>query len=207
MGALHFISTGRQTADEFAAICARIHPYADAIHIREKEKTAREVAEFVAALLYAGVPPQKIIVNDRVDVAAVYGVKGVQLAYHSLPVRAVRRSFPDLTVGCSVHSLTEAKQAEEDGAHFCLYGHMFPTASKPGLPPRSIDSLREMAASVCIPVIAIGGIHAGNACRVMEAGAAGVAVLSAVFLAPDPVVEARRLAQIVRGERKNGGTL
>ncbi|MED4271331.1 thiazole tautomerase TenI [Geobacillus stearothermophilus] len=207
MGALHFISTGRQTADEFAAICARIHPYADAIHIREKEKTAREVAEFVAALLYAGVPPQKIIVNDRVDVAAVYGVKGVQLAYHSLPVRAVRRSFPDLTVGCSVHSLTEAKQAEEDGAHFCLYGHMFPTASKPGLPPRSIDSLREMAASVCIPVIAIGGIHAGNACRVMEAGAAGVAVLSAVFLAPDPVVEARRLAQIVRGERKNGGPL
>ncbi|MED0653812.1 thiazole tautomerase TenI [Anoxybacillus geothermalis] len=207
MGALHFISTGRQTADEFAAICARIHPYADAIHIREKEKTAREVAEFVAALLYAGVPPQKIIVNDRVDVAAVYGVGGVQIAYHSLPVRAVRRSFPDLTVGCSVHSLTEAKQAEEDGAHFCLYGHMFPTASKPGLPPRSIDSLREMAASVCIPVIAIGGIHAGNACRVMEAGAAGVAVLSAVFLAPDPVVEARRLAQIVRGERKNGGTL
>lgn len=207
MGALHFISTGRQTANEFAAICARIHPYADAIHIREKEKTAREVAEFVAALLYAGVPPQKIIVNDRVDVAAVYGVGGVQIAYHSLPVRAVRRSFPDLTVGCSVHSLTEAKQAEEDGAHFCLYGHMFPTASKPGLPPRSIDSLREMAASVCIPVIAIGGIHAGNACRVMEAGAAGVAVLSAVFLAPDPVVEARRLAQIVRGERKNGGTL
>ncbi|WJQ00831.1 thiazole tautomerase TenI [Geobacillus stearothermophilus] len=207
MGALHFISTGRQTADEFAAICARIHPYADAIHIREKEKTAREVAEFVTALLYAGVPPQKIIVNDRVDVAAVYGVGGVQIAYHSLPVRAVRRSFPDLTVGCSVHSLTEAKQAEEDGAHFCLYGHMFPTASKPGLPPRSIDSLREMAASVCIPVIAIGGIHAGNACRVMEAGAAGVAVLSAVFLAPDPVVEARRLAQIVRGERKNGGTL
>ncbi|MGG3007784.1 thiazole tautomerase TenI [Geobacillus stearothermophilus] len=207
MGALHFISTGRQTADEFAAICARIHPYADAIHIREKEKTAREVAEFVTALLYAGVPPQKIIVNDRVDVAAVYGVGGVQIAYHSLPVRAVRRSFPDLTVGCSVHSLTEAKQAEEDGAHFCLYGHMFPTASKPGLPPRSIDSLREMAASVCIPVIAIGGIHAGNACRVMEAGAAGVAVLSAVFLAPDPVVEARHLAQIVRGERKNGGTL
>lgn len=59
MGALHFISTGRQTADEFAAICARIHPYADAIHIREKEKTAREVAEFVTALLYTGVPPQK----------------------------------------------------------------------------------------------------------------------------------------------------
>ncbi|ASS87905.1 thiamine phosphate synthase [Geobacillus lituanicus] len=207
MGALHFISTGRQTADEFAAICARIHPYADAIHIREKEKTAREVAEFVTALLYTGVPPQKIIVNDRVDVAVVYGVGGVQIAYHSLPVRAVRRSFPDLTVGCSVHGSEEAKQAEQDGAHFCLYGHIFPTASKPGLPPRGLDSLAEIVAAVSIPVIAIGGIHAGNACRVMEAGAAGVAVLSAVFLAPDPVVEARRLAQIVRGERKNGGTL
>lgn len=199
MGILHFISTGRQTADEFAAICAHVHPYADFIHIREKEKTARETAEFVTALLRVGVPLQKIIVNDRVDVAAVYGVKGVQLAYHSLPVRAVRRSFPDLTVGCSVHGSEEAKQAEQDGAHFCLYGHIFPTDSKPGLPPRGLDSLAEIAAAVSIPVIAIGGIHAGNARRVLEAGAAGVAVLSAVFFAADPVAEAKRLADIVKG--------
>ncbi|KJE26005.1 thiamine monophosphate synthase/TENI family protein [Geobacillus kaustophilus] len=198
MGILHFISTGRQTADEFAAICAHVHPYADFIHIREKEKTAREVAEFVTALLRAGVPPRKIVVNDRVDVAVVYGVKGVQLAYHSLPVRAVRSSFPDLMVGCSVHGLEEAKQAENDGAHFCLYGHIFSTDSKPGLPPRGLDSLAEIAAAVSIPVIAIGGIHAGNARQVLEAGAFGVAVLSAVFFAADPVAEAKRLADIVK---------
>ncbi|NNU88526.1 thiazole tautomerase TenI [Geobacillus sp. MR] len=201
MGTLHFVSNGRQTADEFAAICQHIHPYADCIHIREKEKTAREVAAFVTALLRVGVPPQKIIVNDRVDVAAVYGVHGVQLAYHSLPVRAVRRSFPSLTVGCSVHGLAEAKQAEEDGAHFCLFGHIFPTASKPGVLPRGVDLLKEIAAAVHIPVIAIGGIHAGNARRVLEAGAAGVAVLSAIFFAADPVSEAKRLAEIVKGER------
>ncbi|AMX84487.1 transcriptional regulator [Geobacillus subterraneus] len=200
MGMLHFVSTGRQTADEFAAICQHIHPYADAIHIREKEKTAREVAAFVTALLRAGVPPKKIIVNDRVDVAAVYGVHGVQLAYHSLPVRAVRRSFPSLAVGCSVHGLAEARQAEEDGAHFCLFGHVFPSSSKPGLPPRGVDSLKEIAAAVHIPVIAIGGIHAGNARQALEAGAAGVAVLSAVFFAADPVGEAKRLAELVKGE-------
>lgn len=59
MGVLHFVSTGRQTVDEFAAICAHTHPYADLIHIREKGKTAREVAAFVAALLRVGVPLQK----------------------------------------------------------------------------------------------------------------------------------------------------
>lgn len=60
MGVLHLVSTGRQTAAQLAAICARVHPYADAIHVREKGKTAREVAEFVVALLRAGVPAQKL---------------------------------------------------------------------------------------------------------------------------------------------------
>ncbi|MGZ0084647.1 thiazole tautomerase TenI [Caldibacillus thermoamylovorans] len=201
MGVLHLISTGRQTAAQLAAICARVHPYADAIHVREKRKTAREVAEFVIALLRAGVPAQKIIVNDRVDVAAVYGVKGVQLAYHSLPVRAVRRTFPDLEIGCSVHGPIEAKQAQQAGAHFCLYGHVFPTESKPGLAPRGLDGVADVVRAVQIPIIAIGGIHAGNARSVLKAGAAGVAALSAVFLAEDPVREAKQLAEIVKGER------
>ncbi len=201
MGVLHLISTGRQTAAQLAAICARVHPYADAIHVREKGKTAREVAEFVIALLRAGVPVQKIIVNDRVDVAVVYGVKGVQLAYHSLPVRAVRRTFSDLEIGCSVHGPIEAKQAQQAGAHFCLYGHVFPTESKPGLAPRGLDGVADVVRAVQIPIIAIGGIHAGNARSVLKAGAAGVAVLSAVFLAEDPVREAKQLAEIVKGER------
>ncbi|OQP03253.1 thiazole tautomerase TenI [Geobacillus sp. 44B] len=195
---LHLISTGKQSAEQFASICARIHPYIDAIHVREKRKTAREVSAFVAALIESGVPPQKIIVNDRVDVAAVFGVKGVQLAHHSLSVCQVKPHFPALAVGCSVHSLGEAKEAEKSGADFCIYGHIFPTASKPGMRPRGVESLRIVAGGVHIPVIAIGGIHAGNAAQVLQAGADGIAVMSAVFLARDPVAEAKKLAHIVK---------
>ncbi|NUK28625.1 thiazole tautomerase TenI [Parageobacillus sp. VR-IP] len=195
---LHLISTGKQSAEQFASICARIHPYIDAIHVREKRKTAREVSAFVAALIESGVPPQKIIVNDRVDVAAVFGVKGVQLAHHSLSVCQVKPHFPALAVGCSVHSLDEAKEAEKSGADFCIYGHIFPTASKPGMRPRGVESLRIVADGVHIPVIAIGGIHAGNAAQVLQAGADGIAVMSAVFLAKDPVAETKKLAHIVK---------
>jgi thiazole tautomerase (transcriptional regulator TenI) len=195
---LHIISTGKQSLEQFVAICARVHPYVDAIHVREKMKTAREISEFLTALIKQGVPPRKIIVNDRIDVAVVFGVKGVQLAHHSLSVRKVKHHFPSLSIGCSVHSIEEAMKAEESGADYCIYGHVFPTASKAGVPPRGIESLRSVVNHVNIPVIAIGGIHSNNAEQVLKAGAQGIAVMSAVFFAEDPVSEAKKLAKIVK---------
>ncbi|SFA45428.1 thiazole tautomerase (transcriptional regulator TenI) [Parageobacillus thermantarcticus] len=194
----HIISTGKQPLEQFVAICARVHPYVDAIHVREKMKTAREISEFLTALIKRGVPPKKIIVNDRIDVAAVFGVKGVQLAHHSLSVQQVKRHFPSLSVGCSVHSLEEAMEAEKSGADYCIYGHIFPTASKLGVPPRGIESLRNVINHVKIPVIAIGGIRSDNAEQVLRAGAHGIAVMSAVFFAEDPVGEAKKLVRIVK---------
>ncbi|MBB3868395.1 thiazole tautomerase TenI [Parageobacillus toebii NBRC 107807] len=195
---LHIISTGKQPLDQFVAICARVHPYVDAIHVREKMKTAREISEFLTALIKQGVPPRKIIVNDRIDVAVVFGVKGVQLAHHSLSVRKVKHHFPSLSIGCSVHSIAEAMEAEESGADYCIYGHVFATGSKVGVPPRGIESLRSVVNHVNIPVIAIGGIHSNNAEQVLKAGAQGIAVMSAVFFADDPVSEAKKLAKIVK---------
>ncbi|MEK1830709.1 thiamine phosphate synthase [Priestia megaterium] len=72
----------------------------------------------------------KIIVNDRVDVAHALKAKGVQLAYHSLDVSVVIDAFPSLIVGKSVHSVEEALEAEKDGAHYILYGHIYSTHSK-----------------------------------------------------------------------------
>ncbi|NNU94479.1 thiazole tautomerase TenI [Geobacillus sp. NFOSA3] len=194
---LHIISTGKQPLDQFVAICARVHPYVDAIHVREKMKTAREISEFLTALIKQGVPPRKIIVNDRIDVAVVFGVKGVQLAHHSLSVRKVKHHFPSLSIGCSVHSIAEAMEAEESGADYCIYGHVFATGSKVGVPPRGIESLRSVVNHVNIPVIAIGGIHSNNAEQVLKAGAHGIAVMSAVFFAEDPVGEAKKLKKII----------
>jgi thiazole tautomerase (transcriptional regulator TenI) len=89
-------------------------------------------------------------------------------------------------------------EAEESGADYCIYGHVFATGSKVGVPPRGIESLRSVVNHVNIPVIAIGGIHSNNAEQVLKAGAQGIAVMSAVFFADDPVSEAKKLAKIVK---------
>ncbi|GGJ73855.1 thiazole tautomerase (transcriptional regulator TenI) [Anoxybacillus voinovskiensis] len=191
----HVISTGRQSTEQVVAIASQIHPYVDAIHLREKTKTAKELAEMMEELLFHGVPKEKLVVNDRVDVAIVYGVK-VQLAFHSLSVRQVKECFPSLSVGCSVHSQDEAKEAEDGGADYCIYGHVFPTASKRGVPPRGIEALAQIVGAVRIPVIAIGGIQPHHVPSVWEAGAAGIAVMSGVFCAEDPLREVKRYRQM-----------
>lgn len=182
---LHAISAG-QPAEEFIRIASSILRNVDYIHIREHHLTAADIYEMGRILLEKGVPGEQIIINNRVDAAAALGVKGVQLGYHSLPVREVRRTFPGLLIGKSVHSVEEAVQAEEDGADYVMYGHCFPTSSKPGMEPRGLSSLEEMTGRLSIPVIALGGISPDNMEQVIRAGASGAAVLSGIFKAVSP---------------------
>lgn len=189
---LHVISNGRKTMREFAEIASHIHPFATGIHLREKARGAKEIWEGVQLLLQYGVPAEKIYINDRVDVAAAAKVKGVQLAYHSLEPHIVKQSFPSLRIGRSVHSPDEGKAMERQGADFLLYGHIFPTGSKPGLQARGIEGLAVLVKEVHIPVIAIGGIDPGNVSAVMGAGAAGIAVMSGILDADEPRLAARQ---------------
>ncbi|EIM04990.1 transcriptional regulator TenI, partial [Planococcus antarcticus DSM 14505] len=140
----------------------------------------------VELLIDQQVPLSKIVINDRADVAYVSNAKGVQLAYHSLPVEIVKRKFSNLTVGCSVHSIEEAQMAEQQGADYLIFGHVYSTQSKPGLRPKGIDQLRSVSESVSIPVIAIGGIMPANIKDVIKAGTQGVAIMSGILEAKDP---------------------
>lgn len=184
---LHIISTGKQKPAQLATIIGRIHPNVDFIHLREKTKTAKEVYEIVELLINKNVPLSKIIINDRADVASASNVKGVHLAFHSLPVKIVKRKFTDLTVGCSVHSLEEAKIAEQQGANYVMFGHVYPTQSKPELLPKGLEQLRAVTEAISIPVVAIGGIKPTNIRDVIEVGAQGVAVMSGILEAEDPL--------------------
>jgi len=183
----HVVSTGRQEPERLAKIVGLIHPYIDAIHIREKTKTAREIYHLVELLSENKVPLSKIIINDRLDVAYVTKVKGVQLAYHSLPTKLVKQQFSEMRVGCSIHSVEEAKIAQEQGAAYVIFGHVFPTKSKPELAAKGLDQLNIVSNSVTIPVIAIGGIHPSNCRDIIETGASGIAVMSGVLEAENPL--------------------
>ncbi|WP_421385059.1 thiazole tautomerase TenI [Bacillus salacetis] len=187
---LHAVTTGRMTTDETVSICLDILPYIDAIHIREHLKTAREVYELGKTMLEQGIPNEKLVINNRVDVAAALGIDRVQLGYHSLTVQVVKQSFPQLFIGKSVHSLPEALLAEEEGADGIIYGHVFQTDSKNALAPRGLAELSSISEKLSIPVTAIGGILPSNMEEVFQTGCSGIAVMSGIFNAKDPIQSA-----------------
>ncbi|APC50296.1 thiamine phosphate synthase [Virgibacillus halodenitrificans] len=191
MKELHVISTGQQTSETLVSIVAEIHRYIDFLHLREPEWTDQDLVQTIENLSASGVPMEKLIVNHRVDVANQTGVHGVQLTYRSMEVAKVKNAFPELKVGCSVHTVSEATQLAEQGADYLVYGHIFETASKPDLEPKGVGSLQHVARQVSIPVIAIGGIRPKNVPNVLGQGASGVAILSGILLAKDPLKAAQ----------------
>ncbi|WP_078549043.1 thiamine phosphate synthase [Litchfieldia alkalitelluris] len=184
---LHIISNGQQSIERFCHIASSIHEYVTYFHIRERTWTANEHFQAINLLTQLKVPLSKVIINDRIDVAITLNTAGVQLAFHSLPVELVKRKFPSLLVGSSVHSLEELNNVSKAGADFAIYGHIFETRSKQGLLPRGTEGLRELTRNAQIPVIAIGGIKPIHVSELIKVGASGVAVMSGVLEASDPL--------------------
>ncbi|GAB3058202.1 hypothetical protein GCM10027286_22340 [Virgibacillus ainsalahensis] len=112
---------------------------------------------------------------------------GVQLGKNSMNVSEVRSPYDHLCIGCSVHSVDEALFASKHGADYLLYGHVYETQSKPGLKPNGLKGLKDVVQHVSTPVIAIGGITPENTPDIIKSGASGIAVLSGVLLANDPM--------------------
>jgi thiazole tautomerase (transcriptional regulator TenI) len=176
--------------DNFGAslhAAAQAAPWVDYIHLRNKAASAREMEAWAQRLLQDGVPPGKLIINDRVDVALAVGACGVQLAWHSLRPSTVKNRWPHLLVGVSVHTPQEAAEAFTEGADYVLFGHVYDSASKPGVPPRGLRLLEEAVQTAGDrPVIALGGIQPAHVPGLLRAGAAGYAVLSGIGAAADP---------------------
>jgi thiamine-phosphate pyrophosphorylase len=130
------------------------------------------------------------LVNDRADIARIVGADGVHLPEAGLPLSAARRILgPAALVGRSVHAPDDARRAADDGADFVFLGPIFATATHPDARPLGLAALRGLTA---VRVIAIGGITPERVARCREAGAYGVAAVSALWQAPDAgaVVEA-----------------
>jgi thiamine-phosphate pyrophosphorylase len=197
------LSRGRSHLD---IVRAAIQGGATVVQYREKEATIQrmvgEARELRQLCREAGVP---LIVNDRVDVALAVGADGVHLGVHDFPVPIARRLLgPDRIIGFSPETLEEARMAEVDGADYLGVGSVFGTATKADAgPPIGLAGLRKVIAAVSIPVVGIGGVHAHNAAQVIRAGAAGVAVVSAVVAAEDVEAAARELRTQIAAARES----
>ena len=126
------------------------------------------------------------IVNDRLDVGLAVQADGFQLGAHSLPIATARQIVGNnYLLGASIHTLDEARIAIASGADFLLAGTIFPSTSHPGGPTSGLTLLRAIKREYSHPLLAIGGITPANAQQAIEAGADGIAVISAILTAPD----------------------
>lgn len=129
-----------------------------------------------------------IVIDDRVDVAMALGADGVHVGADDLPVAVVREIIdPDAIVGATARSVDEARRAEADGATYLGVGPVYPSSSKTSAlaTPIGPAGVASIAAAVSLPVFAISGVEVDHVGELLEAGAWGVAVINAVYGAPD----------------------
>jgi thiamine-phosphate pyrophosphorylase len=175
---------------------------AGVVQVRAKGAPAGEVLRIAREVVALAAGRALVLVNDRADLALLAGADGVHVGDEDLPADEARRLVgPDLLVGRTARTLEEARAAVAAGADHVGFGPIFGTRSKAlAVPARGLPALREVAASLGAPVVAIGGIGEGTIAEVARAGAACAAVIDALYGAGDPVANARRLAaEFARG--------
>jgi thiamine-phosphate pyrophosphorylase len=142
------------------------------------------------------------LVNNRVEVAVESAADGVHVGQADHPERVRERIGPKLILGLSVVAPEQAREAEHLGASY-VSATVWATQTKPEAVPLGLEGLRETCRLTSLPVLAIGGINTSNAGEVLAAGAAGVAVVSAVGAATDPAAATRELVGAVRAYRED----
>lgn len=145
----------------------------------------------------------RLLVNDRIDVALAVEADGVHLGHDSFPVETARSLLgPGRPIGVSTHSEEEIAAAQ--AADFIVFGPVYATPSKAAYgAPQGLEKLRRAVVQSTVPVLAIGGITATHVPEIIEAGAQGVALISAISAAPDPAQAARTLGRAMEhGDRR-----
>jgi len=171
------------------------------IELREKEMGIRPLldeAEEIAERVRRG--GGILLINDRVEVALSVGERtGVHLGLEDFPIWRARRLLgPDRIIGATCRNAQHARRAFEEGANYLSAGTVFASPTKPALPVRGLEVVRELKAAALLPVCAIGGIRVENVESVARAGADLIAVSSAIASADNPQEAARRLVERFR---------
>jgi len=159
------------------------------IQLREKDLSAAELYPLAKELrTLTHQHKSLLLVNDRIDLAQAVGADGVHLGHHSLPIKMARKILGlNSLIGASTHSVAEIESAQNQGADFVTYGPVYFTPSKAIYgAPTGIESLQDVCKKCKIPIYALGGIKANNIQATLQAGAHGVAMISALLAGPTP---------------------
>ena len=193
---LYFVTDRKQTANRplVDVVHAALDGGVRAVQLREKDLEGRELYELAEQLRDLTTRYQaRLLINDRIDVALAVEADGVHLGHNSFPVAAARRLIGlDRLIGVSTHSQQEIAAAQ--GADFIVFGPVYYTPSKAAYgEPQGLKRLQEAVAHSPVPVFAIGGIKTDRVAEILETGARGIAMISAISAANDPAQAARDL--------------
>ena len=182
---------------------------ADTIQFRQKSGITNEMIKTARRLkklcVNSGV---MFIVNDRVEVALDAEADGVHLGQDDFPIHMARNLLGEKwIIGGSAATLEEAQKCLKEGADYIGFGPVYPTDSKKDAGPVSgIDLLKRVVETIPLPIIAIGGITTENTPEVIQTGAHGIAVISAICCQKDPAEATRALHRAIhstlRGEHR-----
>lgn len=170
------------------------------LQIREKDldhdRFQEESRELKALAEQYHVP---FVVNDDIDIALAIGADGVHVGQSDIVGKDVRAMIgPDKILGISASTVEEAVEAQRAGADYIGVGAVFTTTTKENATTLTVAQLREICDAVEIPVVAIGGINAGNIAQLSGSGVDGVAVVSAIFAQPAPGAATKELLGLSR---------
>jgi thiamine-phosphate pyrophosphorylase len=201
---------GGRPLPELARLIARD---ATLVQLRDKHGSTRALVEEARALRAVLEPVNlPLLINDRVDVALAAEADGVHIGQDDMAAEDARLLLGrSAIIGLSINTVALAQAAPLEFLDYVAIGGVYSTTSKDNTrPPIGIAGLSEIVRTVRardpdFPVCAIAGINAGNAAAVIAAGADGVAVISALSLAPDPAAAARELRAVVDEALKKRG--
>jgi thiamine-phosphate pyrophosphorylase len=187
------LTCGRALED---VVAAAVQGGVTCVQLREKQLgTADFLAQALA--LKALLAPRQIalVINDRVDVALACSAEGVHLGQSDMPVEDARRLLPpDVFIGWSVESMMDVARSAVLPVDYLGVSPIFATPTKTDTKtPWGLHGLQQVRAATALPLVAIGGLHAGNAVEVLRAGADGLAMVSALCSAEDPQAAAATL--------------
>ncbi len=190
------LSKGRPLTD---VVKAAVEGGVSCVQLREKTMSTRDFLDLALAIKQVLLPYRvPLVINDRIDVALACGAEGVHLGQSDLPVAHARQLLPaHVFIGWSVENMDDVRRAEPLPVDYLGVSPVFATPTKTDTQaPWGLDGLRRVKHMTSLPLVAIGGINAGNALPVLQAGAEGLAVVSAICSADNPQQAAAQLQAI-----------
>ena len=159
-----------------AAAGLRAAPRATIVQLRAPALTTAALEEEARALVASS--PVPVVVSSRCDIALACGAAGVNLPESDISVAGARMLLGARLIGRSVHSAASAQVAEREGADYVIFGPVWESVSHPGTASAGLAALSQVARSVRIPVLAIGGVTEKRVAEVLASGAAGYAAIT-----------------------------